>query len=211
MEFMSEEAKKISNNIPRREALKVLGAIPAAFTAPSLEASPARRPHVHIAQAPTAAKVGYVPKFFTEQEWKTGTILADMIIPRDERSGSASEAGAMEYIDEYAAFRGESLQTELRGGLMWLDRECSIRFDKKFVDCTEEQRKQVLDFIAYPDKTTPEYSQAIAFFNRFRDLTAGGFYTSKIGIADLGYIGNRPYDWQGCPDEVLRKLDLKKD
>jgi hypothetical protein len=206
---MSEEMKK--SGMPRRHALKVLGSIPAALTVSSTAAAPAGQPHLHVGQVPAAGKSPFVPKFFTEDEWKTANLLADMIIPRDEGSGSASESGAVEYIDEYAVFRGESVQTELRGGLMWLERECSMRFDKKFVDCSEDQRKQVLDLIAFPEKRTPGYSQAIAFFNRFRDLTAGGFYTSKIGIADLGYQGNRAFDWQGCPDEALKKLDLKKD
>ena len=100
-------------------------------------------------------------------------------------------------------------ELELRGGLMWLDRECTIRFEKNFMDCTTEQRAQIVDLIAYPEKKRPEYSHAIAFFTRFRDLTASGFYTSKIGIADLGYDGNRPFDWQGCPDAALKKLGLK--
>ena len=145
---MSEELKKPGSNIPRRAALKVLGTIPAALTVSGSEASAKGQSHVHLAQAQAAANTAYVPKFFTEHEWKTATLLADMIIPRDERSGSASEGGAVEYIDEFATVRGEGAQTALRGGLMWLDRECYMRFDKNFVDCTEEQRKQVLDLIA---------------------------------------------------------------
>ena len=199
-----------NGGMPRREALKVLGSIPAALTASQIEGRTADHSHVPAAQIPAGVKVAYKPKFFTEHEWKTVNLLADTIIPRDDRSGSASEAGAVEYIDEYADSQGETLQTQLRGGLMWLDRECGARFDKKFVDCSEEQRKQVLDLIAYPERTKPEFSQATAFFNRFRDLTAAGFYTSKMGIGDLGYLGNRPFDWKGCPDEVLAKLELKK-
>src|SRR5213593_823337 len=130
---MSEEIKKPGNNMPRRHALKVLGTIPAALTATTTEAAPTGQSHVHLGQVQAAGKATYAPKFFTEDEWKTANLLADMIIPRDEGSGSASEAGAVEYIDEYAAFRGESAQTELRGGLMWLERECSTRFEKKFV------------------------------------------------------------------------------
>lgn len=205
---MNDERTKNDNGIPRREALKILVTVPAALTATNLEAAD----HLHptATQVKADAKAPFVPKFFNEHEWKTANILADMIIPKDERSGSASEAGAVEYIDEYAVFRGEALQTELRGGLMWLDRECNERFEKNFVDCTPQQRAQVLDLIAYPEKKTPEYSHAIAFFNRFRDLTASGFYTSKMGIADVGYSGNRAFDWKGCPDEVLAKLGLKE-
>ena len=199
-----------NGGIPRREALKVLGSIPAALTASQIEARTADHSHVPAAQIPAGVKVAYKPKFFTEHEWKTVNLLADTIIPRDDRSGSASEAGAVEYIDEYADSQGETLQTQLRGGLMWLDRECGARFDKKFVDCSEEQRKQVLDLIAYPERTKSEFSHATLFFNRFRDLTAAGFYTSKMGIGDLGFLGNRAFDWKGCPDEVLAKLELNK-
>ncbi len=194
--------------IPRRDALKVLGSIPAALAATSIPALPFEQAGTTL-QAASGTKAAYVPKFFNEHEWKTANLLADTIIPKDEHSGSASEAGAVDYIDEYASYRGEELQTELRGGLMWLDHECNARFGKNFIDCSTEQRTQILDLIAYPDKKTSGYTQAIDFFNRFRDLTAGGFYTSKIGIADLGYMGNDVNDWQGCPDEVLKKLGLK--
>lgn len=189
--------------MPRREALKVIGSLPAALAATRVDSVAAD--HLHTAQAVT--KPAYTPKFFTPHEWKTANLLADMIIPKDERSGSASEAGAVDYIDELADFRGETLQTELRGGLKGLDRECNLRFDKDFVDCNEEQRKEILDQIAYPQKAKKDHSQAVAFFNRFRDLTASGFYTSKMGIADLGFMGNRAYEWNGCPDEVLKKLE----
>lgn len=203
---MRDRKDRKRDGIARRDALKAIGSIPAALTATPLRAGPLE--HVHPGQTQKGA--AYAPKFFTEHEWKTANLLADMILPRDDRSGSASEAGALEYVDEYAVFRGEDLQTELRGGLLWLDRECGRRFEKNFVDCTDEQRSQVLDLIAYPEKTSPGYSQGTAFFTRFRDLAAGGFYTSKVGIADLGYQGNRPFDWQGCPGEVLERLGLKE-
>ncbi len=199
--------KNQRGGIPRRDALKALGSIPAVLAAAGVPAPAVLQP-VAPAQAKPAGKAAYVPRFFNEHEWKTANLLADMIIPKDERSGPASEAGAVDYIDEYAKYKGEGLQTELRGGLMWLDHECNARFGKSFLDSSPEQRKEVLDLIAYPDKQTPGYTQAIDFFNLFRDLTASGFYTSKIGIADLGYMGNDAYDWEGCPSEVLRKLGL---
>ncbi len=199
------QQQKIDEGMRRRDALKVLGGIPAAMAA----ASAVSLSFNHAHSANQGAKVAYVPKFFREHEWKTAGALADMIIPRDEGSGSASEAGAVDYVDEYAAYKGEELQTELRGGLMWLDHECNGRFGKDFIDCSPEQKKQVLDLIAFPEKSAPYYTQAAAFFDRFRDLTADGFYTSKMGIADLAYMGNEAYDWQGCPAEVLHKLGLK--
>src|SRR5206468_12911526 len=151
--------------VSRRVALKVLGGLPVAITAaPAVApaAPPAVRPAPPNTLAPApgmpalppvaAAKGRYVPKFFSEEEWKSASILADMIIPRDERSGSATDARSVEYIDEYAAFWGSRVEPRLRGGLMWLDGECSRRFDKPFADCTDEQRRQVLDLIAFPPK-----------------------------------------------------------
>ena len=258
--------------VTRRVALKVLGSLPVAVTAASELASaapPAAPPPPANTLSPApgmpapppvaAAKGAYVPKFFSESEWKTASMLADMIIPRDERSGSATDAHTVEYIDEYAAYWGGWVQPRLRGGLVWLDRECFLRFDKPFVDCTVEQRRQVLDLVAYPPKDEPTrrpdvarteeaaragaagvghpekepppapdagppsrvpreeperhagpYSAGIAFFSLFRDLTATGFFTSEIGIKDLGFMGNQPYDWKGCPPEVVATIGLKK-
>jgi hypothetical protein len=102
----------------------------------------------------------------------------------------------------------------MRGGLAWLDRECGKRFGgKTFLAAGEADRKAVLDDIAYPAKAKekPELSQGVAFFNAFRDLTASGFWSSKMGVDDLKYIGNtyNP-NWNGCPPEVLENLGLSK-
>ncbi len=199
--------KNQRGGIPRRDALRVLGSIPAVLAAAGVPAPAVAQP-VAQPQAKPAGKAAYVPKFFNAHEWKTANLLADMIIPKDEHSGSASEAGAVDYIDELAAYKGEGLQTELRGGLMWLDHECNARFGKSFLDSSAGQRTEILDLVAYPEKQKPGFTQAVDFFNLFRDLTASGFYTSKMGIADLGYLGNDAYDWEGCPSEVLHKLGL---
>ena len=99
----------------------------------------------------------------------------------------------------------------MRGGLAWLDRECAERFGKSFLDATEADRKALLDDIAYPAKAKarPELGPGVAFFNSFRDLTASGFWSSKMGVEDLKFIGNtfNP-NWNGAPPEVLRKLGL---
>jgi hypothetical protein len=100
-------------------------------------------------------------------------------------------------------------QTAMRGGLAWIDHECEERFDKRFIDCSDADRKAVLDDIAWPQKGAPELSQGIAFFNSFRDLTATGFWTTKVGMQDLHYMGNTfVAEWKGCPDEVLAKLGV---
>ncbi|WP_332732513.1 gluconate 2-dehydrogenase subunit 3 family protein [Flavihumibacter sp.] len=146
-------------------------------------------------------------KFFTDHEMATITILADIIIPKDEVSGSASEAGVPDFI-EFIVKDMPYHQTPMRGGLRWLDMQCFRQFDKSFKDCSEEQRIAMVDQIAYPQKAAPGMQQGVAFFNLMRDLTASGFYTSPIGVKDIGYVGNAPNQWNGVPDDVLKQYGL---
>lgn len=147
-------------------------------------------------------------KFFDEHEMKTISILADIIIPKDETSGSATDAGVPDFI-EFIAKDMPHHQTPLRGGIKWLDLQCMKKFEKPFTDCSSEQQIEIVDAIAYPELAKPEMQQGVAFFNRMRDLTACGFFTSKIGIADIGYAGNQPNQWDGVPQEVLDQYGLK--
>ena len=148
-------------------------------------------------------------KFFTPHEMAAITALADIIIPRDDRSGSAADAGVPEFIDFMAKDKPE-LQTPLRGGLRWLDLQCLTRYHKGFADCTNQQQTEMVDAIAYPEKAKPGMKPGVAFFNRMRDLTATGFFTSKIGVEDLGYAGNRPNKWEGVPEEIVKQYGLEK-
>jgi gluconate 2-dehydrogenase gamma chain len=200
-------------DITRRNALKIIGATPAAaaglgVTDATAEQAPAHSGHTTPATKPASAKGPYRPKFFTAHEWATVTMLADLIIPKDDRSGSASDAGVPAFID-FTMTDGPQMQTPMRGGLRWLDTECRKRFQKNFVECSAEQRTAVLDDIAFPKKVKPELSQGAAFFTSFRNLVASGFFTSKIGIADLKYMGNVPNVWNGCPPECLDHLGVK--
>lgn len=149
-------------------------------------------------------------KFFTDQEMKTITVLADIIIPKDEHSGSASDAGVPAFIEFIVKDKPEH-QLPMRGGLRWLDVQCAKRFNKSFTECSDQQRTEVVDLIAYPEQAAPENSQGIAFFNLMRNLTATGFFTSKIGIKDLGYVGNTPNEWDGVPTDVLKQYNLAYD
>jgi len=149
-------------------------------------------------------------KFFDAHELATITVLVDIIIPKDEVSGSASEAGVPDFI-EFIVKDKKHYQTPVRGGLRWLDVQCMKRFDKSFVDCAQAQQIEVIDEIAFPEQAKPEVAQGVAFFNTMRDLTATGFFTSKMGIADLGYMGNQPNQWDGVPQEVLDQYGLKYD
>ena len=150
----------------------------------------------------------YALRFFTPREYATVAALSDLILPRDARSASASEAGVPEFID-YIVGEQPARQTAMRGGLVWLDTECRQRFDKAFLDCTEAERRQVADDIAWPGKARPEMSHGVAFFTAMRDLVATGFWSSRIGVEDLGYLGNRPVgEFAGAPPEILKKLGV---
>ena len=148
--------------------------------------------------------------FFDEHEMKTISILTDIIIPKDETSGSATEAGVPAFI-EFIVKDMPYHQTPMRGGLKWLDIQCMKRFNADFASCTSAQQIEMIDAIAYPEKAKPEMQQGVAFFNKMRDLTATGFYTSAIGIKDIGYVGNKPNQWNGVPQEVLDQYGMKYD
>jgi len=194
----------------RRTMLQMLSAAPVAAGLVWTEAE-ARQAHQQAHAAQTTAKrtaTPFKPKFFTAHEYATVKLLVDLIIPKDERSGSATDAAVPEFMD-FMMIDQPARQTAMRGGLGWLDRECVSRFDKTFVACAAAERTQVLDDIAWPRRARPTLSHGVAFFNSFRDLTASGFFTSKMGMDDLQYMGNRYVpEWTGCPDEVLKKLRL---
>ncbi|HEX9512672.1 MAG TPA: gluconate 2-dehydrogenase subunit 3 family protein [Puia sp.] len=145
--------------------------------------------------------------FFTPEEMATISILADIIIPRDEISGSASDAKVADFIAFIVIDKPEH-QTPLRGGLRWLDLHSIKKFEKPFRELPEEQRLAVVDAIAYPKKAKPEDRQGATFFTLLRNLTITGFYTTEIGFTDIGYVGNRPNQWNGVPPEVLKQYDL---
>jgi hypothetical protein len=158
--------------------------------------------HQMVHKEKAAAPAGkYSPKFFSAPQYATLIALCDTIIPKDEKSGGAVEAGAPEFIDLLAS-ENERYQLRLGGGLFWLDGFCTDRYGKVFLECTPEQKKEVLDLVAFRKnaKQDSSLSQGVAFFAFLRRLTCDGFYTSKIGIADLQYIGNATLsEFPGCP------------
>ena len=197
------------SDLSRREAMEWLAIAPlAAF---GLSPVGVRRAAwlVKEALAAEAAGQGFQPAFFTAHEWETVRVLADLVIPKDERSGSATDAGVPEFMDLILAEYPDN-QLWMRGGLAWLDAECRHRFGKNLVDCADGERAQLLDDIAWPDKAPPGLHHGVAFFNRFRDFTASGFWSSRLGVADLRYKGNVfVTDWHGCPPEQLAKLGVR--
>lgn len=190
----------------RRDAIRLLGAVPLASAVP-WSVPDVQRAAAAVAKL-RARGQSFQPKFFTPHEYQTVRVLADLVIPKDERSGSATDAGVPEFMDFMMTDRPQ-MQEPMRGGLAWLDTECRERFGKDFVDGTDAARRAVLDDIAWPARATPELSQGVAFFNRFRDLTASGFWSSKMGVADLPYIGNVAVpQWNGCPEDQLKRLGV---
>ena len=192
-----------NESITRRDILRTL-----AFGAAGgsvlqvIPAEAAEYVHQMVHKEKSAAPAGaYTPKYFSAPQYATLIALCNAIIPKDERSGGAVEAGAPEFIDLLTS-ENEDYQLKLGGGLFWLDGFCTDRYGKVFLECTPEQKNIVLDQIAFREnaKQDPTLSQGVAFFAFLRRMTCDGFYTSKIGIADLGYIGNTTLrEFPGCP------------
>jgi len=167
-----------------------------------IPAQAAELAHELIQKEKTSSPTGkYKPKYFPPHQYQMLLVLCDTILPKDGTSGGAVEAGAPEFIDLLTS-ENEDYQGILGGGLMWLDNFCVDRYGHAFLECTPAQQKETLDLIAYKKnaKTNPELSQGIAFFAKLRNMTCDGFYTSKIGIEDLKYIGNTALaEFPGCP------------
>ena len=204
--------ESLRNLMDRRQALKTLAAVPIAAAAITWSEADARAAADSAWQArQTAARTQakYSPKFFTAHEWATVAVLVDLIIPKDEKSGSATDAAVPEFMD-FMMIDQATRQTAMRGGLAWLDAECDRRFDKTFLACADADRRAVLDDISWPRRTTkPGLAYGVTFFSSFRDLTASGFFTSKMGMADLEYIGNTFVpEFTGCPPAWLKKLGV---
>lgn len=146
-------------------------------------------------------------KFFTDHEMATITVLGNIIMPEDEVSGNASEAKVPEFIEFIVKDKPE-FQTPMRGGLRWLDLHCMNKYGEAFTKIDDQKKIAVVDSIAYPKKAKAELTQGVNFFNLMRNLTLTGFYTSAIGIKDVGYVGNRPNQWNGVPEDVLKQYNM---
>ena len=196
----------------RRELVAGLAAATAgAFLQPSAaRASEATKVASAARGAATAAGTAYQPKIYTAHEYATVQALVDEIIPKDDKSGSATEAGVPEFMDTMLDLE-PNMRTAHRGGLAWLDHESRRRFGKDFVACSATERHALLDDIAWPAKAKPEFAAGVNWFNAFRDFTATGFFTSEIGVEDIGYMGNVPVmNWDGCPSENYTRLGTSK-
>lgn len=204
----------------RRESLKALG-LTAVSTGLLLEAcKPGTDVKEEVVKKEAAAQPGRQDfeiardaalkeaKFFNEHEMTTIAILADIIIPKDGKSGSATDAKVPDFI-EFIVKDMPQHQTPMRGGLKWLDIQSNNRFQKPFSGASSAQQLSLIDEIAYPQKAKPNMLQGVAFFNLMRDLTASGFFTSEIGVKDIGYAGNQPNRWEGVPADVLKQYGME--
>ena len=193
----------MTEGVSRRDILRTLalGAVSGSVLR-VIPAEAAEFAHQAVRKEKAASPVAkYTPKFFSAHQYETLNTLCDVIIPKDERSGGAVEAGAPEFIDLLTS-ENEEFQLRLGGGLFWLDNYCVDRYDKTFLECAPEQKKQVLDLIAYRKNAKDDAAlrQGVVFFAFLRNMTMDGFYTSQMGIADLQYIGNKALsEFPGCP------------
>lgn len=148
--------------------------------------------------------------YFTKEEAVLINILADIIIPADDQFGSATDTDVFSFID-FMALDRPAFQIPLRGGLQWINQESRRRFDIDFKDISQDQKIEIIEDIAYPHDVDPKFSQGAKFFSILRDLVACGYFSSKEGVACIGYMGNTPHVWDGVPQEVLDKHGLAYD
>jgi Gluconate 2-dehydrogenase subunit 3 len=191
-----------SKGIERRDLLKTLAVVPASALVKLIPLQAAEVAHHTVKEAKAGVTGGtYIPKFFNKHEYSTLQLLCQAIIPSDDRWGGALEAGAPEFIDLLTS-ENEEYQQRLGGGIMWVDFACQKRFDKAYSQCSPSEQKEILNRIAYVANgaSDPSLIPGISFFSFLRDLTADGYFTSKIGIEYLGYIGSTYLrEFPGCP------------
>lgn len=197
------------SEISRREALGMMAAaVPAALVLEKDVMWRATRAVNRALAAQAATGQAYAPEFFTPEEWRDLRVLVDLIIPRDEQSGSATDAGVPEFID-FVMIDRPQMQDAMRSGLAWLDGESRRRYDQAFAECETAQQTTILDDVAWPARASEEMADGVHFFNVVRDHTASAFWSSKIGVEDIGYQGNVAVaEWRGCPEDALRKIGV---
>lgn len=217
-----ENNKNKPNVLTRRDTLKSLLIGGMAFTTLSRCNSPSEKKSSETSSPPVKGygrtetekihdqKIMEESSFFTEHEAATLTDLIDIIVPMDDISGSASDAGVMEFLD-FIVKDMTYHQLPLRQGVAWLNRKSNEKYNSIFINLNLSQKTEILDLIAYPDEVLPINVPGEKFFSKLRDLTLTGFYTSKIGLEALGYVGNRPNFWNGIPQEVLEDFGFTYD
>jgi len=195
-----------ASGLSRRNLFHILGAVPAVAAIAEAE-SHADRAHA-APRAAATSKGPYKRQTFDDHQWRTVEVLSDLLLPADEHSGSATQAGVPEFLDDWIAFRtdqegNQNLRAEILGGFQWLDRERRALCQKDFADAPVDQQKKLLDRVAYPDRAAAQDKVGAAFFSEFRSLAVGGYFSSKLGVAALPYLGNVAVrEWKGCDPKV---------
>jgi len=203
---VADQSADAGNGVDRRDAVRMLGA--ASLAVMGLGAPDVARAADYAVGAMQQGAPVYKPIFFTKAEWPMVRALGDLVIPKDATSGSASDAGVPEFMD-FIMNEYKGNQKWMREGLAWMNAQSAKRFKKSFTAITEAQQKQILDDIAFPKKAKPEFKEGVQFFTRFRDLTSSGFWTSRVGVKDIGYMGNMTMaEWVGCPEPQLKKIGV---
>lgn len=155
--------------------------------AASLEA----QQHAHH-QVSTEKKTSgaYQAKFFNAHEMATMRRLAELVIPADEGGPSAASVGAHEFIDLICS-KAPEIAMAYTGGLQWLDGISARRHQAKFVSLSETQQTELLTLVAYKKNETPELAPGIQFFSLARRMIVDGYFTTREGFKDVGFLGNR--------------------
>jgi gluconate 2-dehydrogenase gamma chain len=186
----------------RRSLLKALSATAAGSALRLVPFAVAEKTHRMVnAEKAASSADAYAPKFFSPRQYETLRALCQAIIPPDQESGGAIEAGVPEFIDLLTS-ENKELQLQLGGGIMWLDSTSFERYGQSYLDCTAGEQKKILDLIAFRKnaESSPSLRPGVEFFSTLRKFAADGFFTSKIGIEYLGYVGNTYLsEFPGCP------------
>jgi hypothetical protein len=189
----------------RRDLLRNIGTSVALATYGAGVVTPSAAQHIHnavAAQKAATPKGPYAPKCFTAHEFATLQKLSELIIPADDHSPGAREAGAAEFID-YMGSNSTDLAEIFTGGIGWLDREMQRRYEADFLNAKPGQQIGMLDLIAYRKNESPETAPGIRFFTWVRNLVTDAYYTSPVGIKDLGYMGNGAVSEFKVPTEAV--------
>lgn len=213
---MSKQALVEINGMSRREILRSAALM--LMSGAPLQVALAQHVHEQTSQDRAASGGAYQPKLFTEHEYKTVTRLAELIIPADGDNGSALDAGAPEFIDVLCS-QNERLAGIYTGGLLWLDRRMRSQHSNDFVSATPAQQTAMLDALVEAGRNRNDDEQdgdagdltpGVQFFNWIRRMTVDAYYTSPIGIKDIGYLGNTAVMEYEVPQEVLSFVAQRK-
>lgn len=216
--------------VDRRTTIKWLAATMVAANAgcasssrPVGEEIPPRPPGpvLGVANTPDGVTIGTDPdlmnpvvpwaRTMTNAQLEVSARLCDLMLPADDHSPAASAVGVPDFVDEWisAPYAAQQSDRELiLAGLEWLERQSRSNYDASFTDLSEEQASELLDRIAWPDRLADDLDEEGRFFDRFRSVAVGAYYTTAAGMDDIGYIGNVPIsgDYPGPSEEALAHL-----